>query len=294
MFAATIGCSTCSTGDRCAGSIWCRRRPNPASARTCVSMAGPAQVLEQVVMQMDAVQARPGWGGPRADRRGSRRRSGEMAPMGTCPVIRWRSVSQLGERASRQWYNNHPPSTRDVRHAVRRRHAHRQPRGHHTAGAAGASRRSTLIAAEDTRRTARLLAHHGIPTPTLSFHEHNTRGRVPQLVARLRARRRRSPWSPTPERQASPTRASSSCRRASTAGIPSIRSRASSAPLTAAIASGFPADSADYPRLPPCSVKRPNRCGSRRFRAIEHTLTFFESPHRIAQTIAEAATIFGR
>ena len=42
-----------------------------------------------------------------------------------------------------------------------------------------------LIAAEDTRRTARLLAHHGISTPTLSFHQHNTRGRVPQLVARL-------------------------------------------------------------------------------------------------------------
>ena len=46
-------------------------------------------------------------------------------------------------------------------------------------------REVTLIAAEDTRRTARLLAHHGIATRTISFHEHNTRTRVPQLVARL-------------------------------------------------------------------------------------------------------------
>src|SRR5688500_3408488 len=36
-----------------------------------------------------------------------------------------------------------------------------------------------VIAAEDTRRTARLLAHHGISTPTISFHEHNTRSRMP-------------------------------------------------------------------------------------------------------------------
>jgi len=44
-----------------------------------------------------------------------------------------------------------------------------------------------VIAAEDTRRTAKLLAHHGISTPSISFHEHNTRTRLPQLVERLRA-----------------------------------------------------------------------------------------------------------
>src|SRR5439155_4483354 len=44
-----------------------------------------------------------------------------------------------------------------------------------------------VIAAEDTRRTARLLNHHGISTPMVSFHEHNTRTRLPGLLARLRA-----------------------------------------------------------------------------------------------------------
>ena len=44
-----------------------------------------------------------------------------------------------------------------------------------------------VIAAEDTRRTARLLNHHGISTRTVSFHAHNAKSRVPQLIARLRA-----------------------------------------------------------------------------------------------------------
>src|SRR5829696_7979745 len=46
-------------------------------------------------------------------------------------------------------------------------------------------REVSVIAAEDTRRTARLLARHAIPTPTVSFHEHNTRVRLPQLLTRL-------------------------------------------------------------------------------------------------------------
>ena len=57
------------------------------SVRTCGVDGRPAQVLEQVVMQVDAVQARPGWEAPRAGTRDSRRRSEEKAPMGTCPVM---------------------------------------------------------------------------------------------------------------------------------------------------------------------------------------------------------------
>ena len=38
-------------------------------------------------------------------------------------------------------------------------------------------READLIAAEDTRRTAKLLNHYAISTPTISFHEHNSRTR---------------------------------------------------------------------------------------------------------------------
>src|SRR6188768_2750896 len=48
-------------------------------------------------------------------------------------------------------------------------------------------REAHVIAAEDTRRTGRLLAHFGINVPTVSFHEHNSRSRVPQLIGRLEA-----------------------------------------------------------------------------------------------------------
>lgn len=43
-----------------------------------------------------------------------------------------------------------------------------------------------LIAAEDTRKTAQLLAHHGIATPMVSYHEHNETRRTAELLERLR------------------------------------------------------------------------------------------------------------
>src|SRR5215831_19772188 len=44
-----------------------------------------------------------------------------------------------------------------------------------------------LVAAEDTRRTAKLLQHYSISTRTTSLHEHNEREKTPRLVERLRA-----------------------------------------------------------------------------------------------------------
>ena len=49
-------------------------------------------------------------------------------------------------------------------------------------------REVAVIAAEDTRRTARLLQHYSISTPTTSLHEHNERARTPSLISRL------DPW----------------------------------------------------------------------------------------------------
>ncbi len=46
-------------------------------------------------------------------------------------------------------------------------------------------READVIAAEDTRRTAKLLGHYGVSTPAVSFHQHNTRSRLPQLIKRL-------------------------------------------------------------------------------------------------------------
>src|SRR6186713_2785656 len=47
-------------------------------------------------------------------------------------------------------------------------------------------REATVIAAEDTRRTAQLLARFAITTPTTSLHEHNENRKAASLVERLR------------------------------------------------------------------------------------------------------------
>ena len=48
-------------------------------------------------------------------------------------------------------------------------------------------REVALIAAEDTRHSRRLLAHFGIDTPTVSYHEHNQRARRERLLEALAA-----------------------------------------------------------------------------------------------------------
>ena len=43
----------------------------------------------------------------------------------------------------------------------------------------------SLVAAEDTRKTARLLDHFGLSVPLISYHEHNEASRTPGLIGRL-------------------------------------------------------------------------------------------------------------
>ena len=68
-----------------------------------------------------------------------------------------------------------------------------------TARALRVLREVAVIAAEDTRRTAHLLARYAITTPTTSLHEHNEAKKRASLVARLAAARA-SRSCPTPAR----------------------------------------------------------------------------------------------
>ncbi|MEQ1575230.1 MAG: 16S rRNA (cytidine(1402)-2'-O)-methyltransferase, partial [Vicinamibacterales bacterium] len=152
-------------------------------------------------------------------------------------------------------------------------------------------READVIAAEDTRRTARLLGRHGIQTPTISFHEHNTRSRVPQLLTRLEA--------------------GESVALVTDAGTPSISDpgvelvRACigkgvavdsipgpSAPITAASLSGFPLDSLTVLGFPPARAAERKKW-MEALAILPHTVSFFEAPHRIRATLSEAALILG-
>jgi 16S rRNA (cytidine1402-2'-O)-methyltransferase len=152
-------------------------------------------------------------------------------------------------------------------------------------------READVIAAEDTRRTAKLLAHHVILTPTVSFHEHNSRARIPQLIARLKAGDRvalvtdaGTPGVSDPGVEL--------VRACLDAGIPVDPIPGASAPLTAAVASGFSLDPLTIFGFPPPR-------GQDRIRWFEvasgvtHTFSFFEAPHRISRTLTDLALLLG-
>lgn len=152
-------------------------------------------------------------------------------------------------------------------------------------------READVIAAEDTRRTAKLLAHYAISTPSLSFHQHNTRTRLPQLLARLERGDRialvtdaGTPGISDPGVEL--------VRRCAEQGIAVDPIPGASAPLVAVIASGFPTEPLTVFGFVPARAKD-RRTWLEQLRSIPHTVTFFEAPHRIRQTLSEAATIFG-
>jgi 16S rRNA (cytidine1402-2'-O)-methyltransferase len=148
-----------------------------------------------------------------------------------------------------------------------------------------------LIAAEDTRRTARLLAHHGLSTPTLSFHEHNTRRRIPQLVARLLKGSSIALVTDagTPGVSDPGIELVQAC---ATAGVQIDPVPGASAPLTAAVASGFPLVPLTLFGFAPSKAKD-RMAWLQQISGISNTLTFFEAPHRIARTMLEASSVLG-
>ena len=152
-------------------------------------------------------------------------------------------------------------------------------------------RESHVIAAEDTRRTARLLAHHVIPTSMLSFHEHNTRTRIPQLLSRLEAGENVALVTDagTPGISDPGIELVQACieRGVQVDPIPGA-----SAPLTAAIASGFPLEPLTIFGFPPVKAKARDEW-LRKASEVLNTFTFFEAPHRVHQTLTAAAVLLG-
>ena len=148
-----------------------------------------------------------------------------------------------------------------------------------------------VIAAEDTRRTARLLNHLGISTPTLSFHEHNTRTRVPQLVRRIEEGHTVALVTDagTPSVSDPGTELVRSCVAA---GLPVDPIPGASAPLAVAAASGFPLDPWTIFGFPP-SRSKDRAVWWTTVSGIAHTLSFFEAPHRVKATLEEGSKLLG-
>ncbi|GAA1491375.1 16S rRNA (cytidine(1402)-2'-O)-methyltransferase [Brachybacterium sacelli] len=151
-----------------------------------------------------------------------------------------------------------------------------------------------LLAAEDTRRLARLVAALEVETTgrIISYHEHNEAERTEVLLEALEDGRRvlivtdaGMPAVSDPGFRA--------VRAATEAGYPVTVIPGPSAVLTALAASGIAPDRFTFEGFPP-------RREGRRANALEplgeeqRTMVFFESPRRTAATLAAMAEAFGR
>src|ERR1700730_12460873 len=115
-------------------------------------------------------------------------------------------------------------------------------------------REASIIAAEDTRRTAHLLARYAITTPTTSLHEHNEAHKSASLVGRLERGENIALVSDagTPTISDSGTRL---IRAAVDAGIRIEAIPGPSAAIAALAVSGLPSDSFSFLGFPPTRSK---------------------------------------
>ena len=148
-----------------------------------------------------------------------------------------------------------------------------------------------LVVAEDTRVSKVLLAHYGITTPLLAYHEHNAAAVRPRLIARLRDGAALALVSDA----GTPLISDPGFRLvgdALEAGVAVTPVPGASAILTALVVAGLPTDRFFFEGfLPPKGAARRQRIAA--LAAIPGTLVFFESPRRLADTLADLAAVLG-
>jgi len=150
-------------------------------------------------------------------------------------------------------------------------------------------REVSVIAAEDTRRTARLLQHYSISTRTTSLHEHNEREKTPKLVERLQAGESVALVSDAGTPLVSdPGRMLVAAARAAGIRVESIPGP--SAVMAAVSALGLPATEFTFLGFPP-SRPKDRKLWFERVAEHAHPVVFFEAPHRIRQALDALATV---
>ena len=147
------------------------------------------------------------------------------------------------------------------------------------------------ICAEDTRHTRQLLAHYGLERPLVALHEHNEEQLADKLVARLQAGESLALVSDagTPLVSDPGFRLVRAARAAGLAVSPVPGACAFVAALSVA---GLPSDRLVFEGFLPA------KGNARRERLVPlasetRTLAFYESAHRIEETLADMATVFG-
>jgi 16S rRNA (cytidine1402-2'-O)-methyltransferase len=152
-------------------------------------------------------------------------------------------------------------------------------------------REVAVIAAEDTRRTARLLQHYSISTRTTSLHEHNEQARTPALLERLRSGESIALVSDA----GTPLISDPGRHLVAAAHAASIRVEPVPGPNAAMAvlsASGFPTEEVLFVGFPP-SRSKAREGWLERLAVEQRTIVLYEAPHRIRSTLTEMLRIFG-
>ncbi len=148
-----------------------------------------------------------------------------------------------------------------------------------------------LVAAEDTRHSRKLFAHFGIKKPLVSYHDHNEQQRQEGLVKRLQAGEDIALISDagTPCIADPGYRLIASCHAA---GISVVPIPGPSALITALSAAGVNTDRFAFEGyLPQRAKARADLL--RKLNGEQRTLIFYETPHRLAATLADLVEIMG-
>jgi 16S rRNA (cytidine1402-2'-O)-methyltransferase len=152
-------------------------------------------------------------------------------------------------------------------------------------------REVAVIAAEDTRHSRPLLVHHNIDTPLIALHDHNERDAVDAIVRRMAAGDSVALISDagTPLISDPGFRL---VRAARAAGIRCIPVPGACAAIAALSVAGLPSDRFVFEGfLPPKAAARRSRL--QELGGDARTLIFYESSHRVAESLADMRDIFG-
>ncbi len=147
------------------------------------------------------------------------------------------------------------------------------------------------VLAEDTRVTKTLLAHYGITTPLVAYHEHSSDAVRERMVLRIRGGQALALVSDAGTPLVSDP-GYKLVQAAIAEGLPVTPIPGPSAVLTALVVSGLPTDRFFFEGfLPAKSAARQARL--KELAPIPGTLMLFEAPHRLPEMLADAAAILG-
>ena len=148
-----------------------------------------------------------------------------------------------------------------------------------------------LIAAEDTRHSSKLLHHFGIATKMTPVHEHNERVQIPKLIAQLQAGKSIALISDAGTPLISDP-GFHLVRAARQAGVTVIPVPGPCAAIVALSAAGLPSDHFVFEGFPPAKTAA-RRAVYEKLRDEPRTLIFYESPHRILESLQDMADVIG-